>query len=103
MLIPPLASAVARRKGSNHAVKQARLQGVKVARKNESMNKKTRFVILSVERGEPRGYFVAIHGLSPMFGELPKARRFDTEASAKNYADAELFSTPNASLIQAAL
>jgi hypothetical protein len=52
-----------------------------------------RYVIQSKERGT---YFVAIHGFTPFYGELEKARRFPDVASAKDYALRELFTTSDA-------
>jgi len=54
------------------------------------MNK---YVIRSNERSEPHCYFVAIHGYSPYFSTLDKARQFDTRESATEYAIQELFTT----------
>jgi len=60
-----------------------------------------KYIILSTERRAPLGYFVAIHGFSPFFSFKEKARRFNTEAEAKAYADKELFTTPDAAFIEA--
>lgn len=62
----------------------------------------TKYVILSVERRAPTGFFVAIHGFSPFYSTKDKARQFDTYEEAKDYANKELFTTPDASHIERA-
>jgi len=62
---------------------------------------KEQYIILSVERRAPNGYFVAIHGFSPFYSTKDKARRFATRKEAKDYANAELFTTPDAFVIEA--
>ena len=64
---------------------------------NGGVNKQ--YVILSTERRAPNGYFVAIHGFSPYFATIDKAKRFMSKTHAKRYADKELFTTPDASVI----
>jgi hypothetical protein len=60
---------------------------------------KSQYIILSVERRAPNGFFIAIHGYSPTYGPAAKARKFDTYAEAKKYANDELFTTADASVI----
>lgn len=62
------------------------------------MNKQ--YVILSVERRAPNGYFVAFHGYTPFYSSIDKARRFNSKCAAKQYADNELFTSPDASFIE---
>lgn len=67
---------------------------------NGGVNKQ--YVILSVERRAPNGYFVAFQGFSgctPVFSTVDKAKRFMSKTHAKHYANKELFTTPDASVI----
>lgn len=60
---------------------------------------KSKYIILSVERRAPNGFFIAVHGYTPMYGPAEKARHFDTYAEAAKYANDELFTTPDAFVI----
>lgn len=58
------------------------------------------FVIRSLLRwddldpfGEPKCYFVTIHGYTPFFSTVKKAKRFSTTSEAWEYALKELFTS----------
>lgn len=54
------------------------------------------WLILSVERGVERGWFVGVHGVTPMFSVRVMARRFSTSEMATAYARTELFTEDSA-------
>ena len=61
------------------------------------------YVIVSNERdAEGKGlcYFVAIHGWTPMFSSVGNARKFASEKEASDYANKELFTSPDAFKIE---
>lgn len=58
-----------------------------------------KYIIKSKERGT---YFVAIHGFTPFYGEIAKAKRFSDVVSARDYALRELFTNAGAFEIVAA-
>lgn len=58
-----------------------------------------KFVIQCNTRQNERApaFFCAIHGYSPFYvREVSKARKFETAEEAKAYANAELFTSPDA-------
>lgn len=57
------------------------------------------YVILSVERRTPDGFFVAVHGNTPMYADADKAMGFKYPSDAKSYANLNLFVTELGSLI----
>lgn len=63
-------------------------------------NKMKNYVILSVERRAPLGYFVAIHGYSPFYSTLDKAHRFPSKEDAEAYGNKELFTTRDAFVVR---
>lgn len=72
------------------------------------MNKRTK----KIETSEPSAfiircnsrklYFVAIHGFTPMYGPIEKAKQFATRAEAATYGNEELFNSPLAFTVEPA-
>ncbi len=60
-----------------------------------------KWVIRSLERAKSSGYFAAIHGWTPMYYGVEKAKKFATKKEAKEYAIKELFTTATAFVVEA--
>lgn len=64
------------------------------------MKIKPEYIIRSTERSGKHCYFVVIHGSTPMFSTLDRAKRFGSESEAHRYAMRELFTTSTAFKIE---
>lgn len=82
-----------------------RIEAERIARgeePNPNLTDVTPQVIRSLNRPQARGYFIAIHGFTPFYGDKATAKPFPGHASALAYARRELFTDEQAFCIEPA-